>query len=242
MSAYASGPGWELHLGEALEILPGLSGVGALVTDPPYSSGGLHAGSRKADPLKKYVTSGSTAQMNLPTFTGDSRDQRSFFAWSALWLGMARRACVERAPCVAFADWRQLPVMSDAVQAGGWTWRGVVPWVKPGARPQKGRFSAASEFALWGSNGAMRTDGPCLPGWWSSPPVPTAGREHPTQKPLSVMRAAVQVADPGALVLDPFAGSGTTGVAALLEGLRFVGIEASEEIAESAARRLLAGA
>jgi site-specific DNA-methyltransferase (adenine-specific) len=46
------------------------------------------------------------------------------------------------------------------------------------------------------------------------------------------------VTPPGGRVLDPFTGSGSTGVAALKEGFRFVGIEQSEEYCEIAARRL----
>ena len=48
------------------------------------------------------------------------------------------------------------------------------------------------------------------------------------------------VSRPGALILDPFTGSGSTGVACIQEGRRFVGIEMSEEYAEIAARRMQA--
>lgn len=66
---------------------------------------------------------------------------------------------------------------------------------------------------------------------------------HPTQKPLRLMRWLVRlVAPPGGLVLDPFAGSGTTLVAAVLEGLRALGAEADREYAEVAAARLRAAA
>lgn len=66
------------------------------------------------------------------------------------------------------------------------------------------------------------------------------GNVHPTVKPIALMRYLVRlVSRPGALILDPFTGSGSTGVAAILEGRRFVGIEMSEEYAEIAARRLM---
>lgn len=125
---------------------------------------------------------------------------------------------------MAFIDWRMLPTMTDAVQAGGWIWRGIVPWYKPVCRPQLGRFRNACEFAVW------------------APPVPSAGREHVAQKPLSVMRELVQIVVPGGLVLDPFAGAGTTGLAALAEGRRFLGIEMHPAYAAIARRRLGAAA
>lgn len=64
-------------------------------------------------------------------------------------------------------------------------------------------------------------------------------REHPTQKPLGVMAWALDQlpADVG-LVCDPFMGSGTTGVAAIQKGVRFVGIEKSHQYFENACKRL----
>jgi hypothetical protein len=62
---------------------------------------------------------------------------------------------------------------------------------------------------------------------------------HPTVKPVALMRYLVRlVAPPGGTVLDPFTGSATTGMATVLEGAKFVGIEASAEYAEIAVARL----
>jgi site-specific DNA-methyltransferase (adenine-specific) len=76
-------------------------------------------------------------------------------------------------------------------------------------------------------------------------PLPAPGpREkvhgrHPTQKPLALLeRVLAASAAPGDLVLDPFAGSGTTGVAAIAAGCRFLGLERDPAYAELAARRL----
>jgi DNA modification methylase len=63
--------------------------------------------------------------------------------------------------------------------------------------------------------------------------------KHPTVKSIALMRHLVRlVAAPGDLVLDPFSGSGSSGVAAVLEGCRFVGVEQSEEYCEVARRRI----
>ncbi|MEJ7783284.1 MAG: site-specific DNA-methyltransferase [Solirubrobacteraceae bacterium] len=62
---------------------------------------------------------------------------------------------------------------------------------------------------------------------------------HPTVKPIALMRWLVRlVVPPGGLVLDPFAGSGSTGIAAVLEGRQFVGIEAEAEYVEIARARI----
>jgi site-specific DNA-methyltransferase (adenine-specific) len=64
---------------------------------------------------------------------------------------------------------------------------------------------------------------------------------HPTVKPIALMRYLIRlVTPPGAVVLDPFAGSGTTGIAAALEGCEFVGIEQSADYAAIAEARIAA--
>lgn len=68
---------------------------------------------------------------------------------------------------------------------------------------------------------------------------PAEATGHPTQKPESVMEYLVlMAAEPGGTVLDPFAGSGTTGVACLRHGRRFIGIEQSEEYVRIARNRI----
>jgi DNA modification methylase len=64
---------------------------------------------------------------------------------------------------------------------------------------------------------------------------------HQTQKPLALMETLVRLfSDPGELILDPFAGSGTTGVAAVRLGRRFLGWEMNPEYAEIARKRIAA--
>ena len=80
-----------------------------------------------------------------------------------------------------------------------------------------------AQAAVWASKGPLPLDRkvPVLPGLVTSPPVPSAERKHTTQKPLSVMRELVRIVVASGLVLDPFAGAGTTGLAALAEGRRW---------------------
>jgi DNA modification methylase len=69
------------------------------------------------------------------------------------------------------------------------------------------------------------------PGTFQSPNTHRAARNHhPTVKPVALMRWLVRlVTPPGGLILDPFCGSGTTGVACVLEGRAFLGIEKDAE-------------
>jgi site-specific DNA-methyltransferase (adenine-specific) len=68
---------------------------------------------------------------------------------------------------------------------------------------------------------------------------PNARALHPTMKPVDLMRWLCRlVTPPGGTILDPFLGSGSTGVAAALEGFQFVGIEKDAEYAETARLRI----
>jgi len=66
-----------------------------------------------------------------------------------------------------------------------------------------------------------------------------ARNQHPTVKPTALLRYLVKlVTPPGGVVLDPFAGSGTTGVAARLEGFGFIGIDQDADYCQTAVRRM----
>jgi len=243
---YYDHDGVTLYHGDALAVLRDLptGSVDAVITDPPYSSGGMTRTDRNADTGAKYVSS-SVIDRQVD-FLGDSRDQRSYAYWSALWLGEALRVTASAGVCLLFTDWRQLPATSDALQSGGWVWRGVVPWVKSfgarGARPVAGRFAGQCEYIVWGSRGGMPIrmyEDRALPGWYEG--NAPRDREHQTQKPLDVMRKLVQIVPEGGTVLDPFMGAGTTGVAAVLEGRKFIGCELSDHYIEVARRRIVDG-
>lgn len=231
-----------LYQGDALAVLRGLpdAGVDAVVTDPPYSSGGQSTAARKADPADKYQS--SNTKRTYPPMLGDNKDQRSFLAWAALWLSECWRIAKDGAPLLVFSDWRQVPIMSDAVQAAGWTWRGLVVWDKPTARPDKGRFRNQAEYILFASKGRHeRATERCLPGVFRHS-VDARRKVHLTGKPEPLLRDLLEVTKPGGLVLDPFMGGGTTGLACMGTGRRFVGVELSPEYYEIASTRISGGA
>lgn len=152
----------------------------------------------------------------------------------------ARRCCVDTAPCVLFIDWRNLPSLTDAIQHAGWIWRGVAVWDKINTRPQMGRFRQQAEFIVWGSKGRMPADRPVdvLPGVFRVSGQNLPDRIHQTQKPLELMRSVVRICVPGGVIVDPFAGSGSTLAAARMEGYGAIGAEINPDIARAAARRL----
>lgn len=235
-------PRWQVRQGDALALLRAMpsASVDAIITDPPYSSGGMVRGDRMASQLTKYVGSGPDGRTTrtFPEFTGDMRDQRAYGYWCALWMGEALRVATPGAPILLFTDWRQLPTTVDAMQAGGWVWRGIAVWDKTdcGGRPAMGRFRAQAEYVPWGSSGPMPDRvGRALGGVFRH--YTDRDKDHATQKPVGLMRDLVKIVPEGGTVLDPFAGAGTTGVAALLEGRRFIGFEMVEHYAAIARAR-----
>ncbi|CAE6791553.1 DNA-methyltransferase [Xanthomonas arboricola] len=214
----------QLLQGDALTILPTLeaNSFDALITDPPYASGGLTAAARARPPSTKYCRDGGHAD-----FVGDERDQRSHLKWMHLWLSECARVLKDGAPVLLFTDWRQLPLTTDALQIAGFTWRGITVWDKTeGVRPQLGRFRNQAEYIVWGSKGNMPLDrrAPVLPGVIRES-VRKADKHHLTGKPTELMRQLVRICESGGRILDPFAGSGTTLIAAKIEGYHSVGIE-----------------
>jgi len=229
-----------LYQADALAVLAALptASVDALITDPPYSSGGMVRSDRTVKSTDKSYVRSDSPNMLLGGVPGDSRDQRGWGYWVSLWLSESTRVLKPGGVALIFTDWRQLPTATDALQAGGYVWRGIVPWHKPGAFPQSGRFAHSCEYVIWGTNGARSygDHGFALPGFFEG--RAPRDREHMTQKPLDVMRSLCSIVPKHGVILDLFAGSGTTGVASVMNGCKFIGVELTEHYAEVAANRL----
>lgn len=220
--------GFDLYHGDALRVLRALptASVDALVTDPPYSSGGFTRGDRIMPAVEKYVQGGQAHAW--AAFSGDNRDARSWAWWCYLWLSECARIVKPGGYVLTFTDWRQLPLTTDWLQGAGFVWRGLVAWDKGlGSRaPHTGYFRHQCEYVVWGTLGALEPamHGGPFPGCIRAPNI-FSDKFHMTGKPVDLLVELVKCVPPGAVVLDPFMGSATTGVAAWKTGRRFVGIE-----------------
>ncbi len=231
----------EIIQGDALQLLRtfGAGMFDAVITDPPYSSGGMTISEKQRSTAEKYTN--TKANCPYPDFEGDGKDQRSWTSWMAEWMALARQCSKPGAPICVFSDWRQLPSLTDALQWAGWQWRGVLSWDKTSARPQRGRFRQQCEYVAWGSNGPMPQDRPVpvLPGAFRVSVPSPAKRIHQTEKPVELLRELVRICEPGGMILDPFAGSGSTLEAAHLEGYSAIGIEMVDAIVVAAKKRIV---
>ena len=207
-----------LALGDCLEILPTLGKVDAIVSDPPY---GMNYNtdskrfSRKKSPywgcIDKTLVSGERPIHgdNL-TFDPTSFIDRPCILWGAN----------------HYAD--QLP------PSGGW-----LVWDKrrgAEAMAEKGWPLSEAELAWTNVRGSVRVFRYL---WFGILRDGEKGQHHhPTQKPVALMQWCIGFVPNARTILDPFAGSGTTGVACVELGRKFVGIELDEKYFDIACRRI----
>lgn len=218
-----------LFHGDALGVLAALpaESVDAVLTDPPYSSGGITLSARQAESTQKYQQSGT--RQRFPPMLGDAKDQRSWTLWCILWLSECWRLAREGAPLLVFTDWRQLPALTDAVQCAGWSWRSIVIWDKLAVRPQLGRFRHQCEYVVFASKGRFTPPSQGnLPGVYAYHSS-KGERLHLTSKPVALIKDLLAVTAANATVLDPFMGGGSVGEACLATGRGYIGIELSAD-------------
>ena len=146
-----------------------------------------------------------------------------------------------------------------AMQQIGYRVLNDIVWEKPAPPPNLGCrcFTHATEILLWATKAmkgsrhrhtfnyaTMKAEngGKQMKNVWRIPPPAKDEKrfgKHPTQKPVALIGRCLRAStNPGDLVLDPFSGSGSTGLAALTLGRRFVGFEQDEGYAQLAALRL----
>lgn len=224
MKPYYEADGVALYLGDCREVLPEVRGVAQLIlTDPPYGVG------VKYGPLYD-----------------DDRD--TYWQWFLPTIDLMRKA----APRVVFTH-----RVAALHHITGWDWVGV--WHKPGAFGARVGNSAVlphwEPIFMYGiHDGGTRSE--YIPDVLSINPQPSAGLSalgrdkwktegftaHPCQKPLDLYQRLLRAfLDDQAVVCDPFAGSGTTLVAAKNLGRKAIGVELHERYCEIAAQRLSQG-
>lgn len=216
--------------------------IDLVLTDPPYSSGGLYAGDRKKQTGDKYTDKKCNGASKLPDFSGDNMDQRSFTEFMRMVLVKARRKSKQGAIAAVFVDWRNIAALIDALQAAGWIYRGIVVWNKGNARNIPGRFRQDCEFVVWGTNGQKPVDWTpgfkALKGVYNEKSVPGNMRHHQAEKPVRLLEQLIEICPQEGLVCDLFMGSGSTGEACISAGRNFIGIEIEKSIFDLAKDRI----
>lgn len=224
-----SGPGATIYCGDCLDILAGMVTARArlLATDPPYrltSGGNTDSGLMKTGAFARgsYCNDG---QIVICTHTFDE------------WIKPVAAALADDADLYIMANDKNLGPLLWAIDEAGLGLHNVLAWDKVNATANRW-YMKNLEFVAYAWKGRARTiREPASKQLMKCPQVDET--KHPTEKPVALMRHYIENStDPGDLVLDPFCGTGTTGVAALQCGRQFIGIELDPKWAAVAARRL----
>ncbi len=203
----------ELWHGDCREVLPLLQGVDAIVSDPPYGIAYQHSGGGKAAPGAKLPP---VRNAKMPI----ANDAAAFDPTHLLGF---------ESVLIFGADHYR-----DKLPAGGT----LVAWDKSCGIGPADSFADA-EFA-W-TNARVKRN--VLRYLWKGVACEKAGEEngkryHPTQKPIGVMQRCIELLPAAAVICDPYMGSGSTGVAALRIGRRFIGIECDRRYFDVACERI----
>jgi site-specific DNA-methyltransferase (adenine-specific) len=200
----------EVIHGDCLEVLRGMDAgaFDAVVTDPPY---GMNYNTDSTRFTTNQNGHGDPSKRKYPRVHGDDKPFDP-----APWLSF---------PKVILWGFHHF---ATRVPVGS-----ILVWLKK-ADTSFGTFLGDAELAwMKGGHGVYCRRDTSLLGM-------TRKRCHPTQKPVGLMRWCIRRLKlrPGATILDPYMGSGTTGVAAVLEGFNFVGIEKEAAYVDIARRRI----
>jgi len=206
-----------LYLADCREVLPTLPMVDAVITDPPYGISYVSA-RRKRGPTEMLANDDVA-----PTeAVGDMAALLA--AGGAMYL--ATRFDVA-------AQW------NDAIREAGLTLKTPIFWDKGNhtSGDLEGDFGAQVEIFLFAHKGRHKLRGRRLANLWRIPR--DTASDHPTPKPVALMEKMVACStDAGGLVLDPFMGSGSTGVACVNLDRRFIGCEVEPRFFDATCRRI----
>jgi DNA modification methylase len=241
---------WAVYTADCLDVMMQANdqSVDHVLTDPPYSDAlyerfrtnanrgpraiGKRGGVSKAG--NKACTSwdqGKSAALLGARLIGAIDEILEPAAYH--FMRLSRRWVVTFHDCEIAHRWR-FAFGPSYVRSGVWVKTNPVPQLS-GDRPGQG----FEPVTIAHRKGRKRWNGGGKAAVWRHAAETSSKRpDHPCPKPLSLMRELIeQFTDPDDLVLDPFCGSGTTGVAALELGRRFVGIERNPKFAALARRR-----
>lgn len=213
---------WELLEGEALALLREMpdASVDAVVTDPPYCSTG-------------EATSMVTARGRLP------REHQFYEAWLREHVVEFARILKPTGAMWMTIDWRGAMALDVACARLNLREPKVGVWNRGGLGMGFVLRNVYECFAVVPMPKFQRMQ-TAEPDVWDEKWTPGNRKHgHQAEKPVPLMRRAIRLVCPsGGTVLDPFAGSGSTGVGALLEDRSFLGIEREPAYAEIARARL----
>lgn len=244
---YLESKSYSLYLGDCIKELKRLEekSVNMIFADPPYklSNDGI------------TCKSGQMASVNKGEWDR-SLGFKDDYKFNKKWIKSCDRVLKDNGTMWISGTYHIIHSIAFVLQEMGYYIINEITWYKPNAAPNMGCrcFTASQETLLWVKknkkakhtfNYALMKEfngGKQMRTLWDIPTTPKREKTfgmHPTQKPKGLLyRCIVSSTDEGDLILDPFSGSGTTGVVALENKRKFIGVDISEEYIELTAKRL----
>lgn len=218
---------FQLLEGDCLELLSGVPplSIDVAIADPPYIIGGTSMG-------------------NVRSKSGTWADMMNAASWYRDWFDAVAAKLKPCAFLLVFGNWRSLPTYLRAVSmtaslfpASCMVWDKL--WIGPAhKRALRPRWELILWLAMPEAEVEDRNAADVVSEKWMA--CHSAVSDHPAEKPRGLLRYLLRTAAPkGGMVLDPFAGSGAAGLAALDLGMGYVGFEADPAEAAKARRALL---
>lgn len=255
LSPYYEQEGFSLYCADCRDLLQTMpaASVDMVFADPPYnlSNGGFTCqGGRRVSVDKGEWDASSGFEDDL-SFHRD-------------WIAACRRVLKDEGTIWVSGTYHSIYACGYALQSAGFHILNDICWFKPNAPPNlSGRYFTASHETLiwarkapdarhtfnyedmkggrWHEKDPLKNEGKQMRSVWSAA-APRKKEKmhgtHPTQKPLSLLNRIIRAATlPGDLVVDPFTGSSTTGIAAVSQGRRFIGCDVSQDYLDLSVRR-----
>lgn len=219
-----------LYLGDCLDVMALLPSVDGIISDPPYE----HAMQKLHAEFELRRTDGGPQRKSIDFES--IRDIREPF------LDHVKR--LNRGWLLAFCNVEGVGEWRSAILNRDMKFKATCIWNKPDATPKLNGQGPAQSYecftATWCGRGHSEWNGGGRRGVFTHC-TNNAQRhgEHPTEKPVTLMRELVGLfSDDGDTILDPFMGSGTTGVACVKLGRKFIGIEIEPKYFDIAVKRI----
>lgn len=216
-----------LYLGECQEIIPTLEDIDVCLMDPPYEKE-AHRKDRSVQKKDGLVAGALDFDMMTPEIRQNVCDlvEIKLKGWF-----------------IAFCQAEGVAPWRDCIEAAGMKYKSPMVWIKPDGMPKFNGdgpgMGYESMVAAWSGGGRSKWNGGGRHGTFNIPKGEGKKPVHTTQKPIRLMKELVRLfSNPGELILDPFMGSASTGVACAQMGRRFIGIEQKEKYFDIACKRI----
>ena len=223
-----------LHLGDCLSVMAELpeNSVDTILTDPPYN----------ISKDNNFHTMNSAKRQGVDF--GDWDKEFDLFSW----IEPYTKLLDANGSIIIFCSFRYISHIVDELERCNMVVKDVIKWIKTNPMPRNTnrRYVQDTEFAVWAVNSKAKwvfnkkNNTPYLRAQFETPTV--SGKErtsHPTQKSLRLMEEIISIhTNPDDIIIDPFMGSGTTGVACVQTGRNFIGIEIDPTYFAIAERRI----